>query len=199
MGRDKALLPIGGRTFLEHLASVLDGEVAPLIVVLGHHSEQIEKQVHLPPGTWILRNPSYHLGQLSSLHVALRSLAEQRVDAALVCLVDHPAVTKPVVKALLSRFEQSRSAILVPSWQGRRGHPVLFASGLFGELLAAPLDQGARVVIRRHAEQVEYLDVDEEGIVWDVDRPEDYAALQSRWTRSDGLSRADSPPPAEQS
>ena len=65
--------------------------------------------------------------------------------------------------------------------QGRRGHPVLFASRLFEELLEAPLDQGARWVVHRHVAELELVEVDEEGILWDIDRPEDYQALQSRW------------------
>lgn len=193
MGRDKALLPLGQHSFLEHLAAVLDGEVEPLVVVLGHHADQIEQQVRLPAAARILRNPDHQLGQLSSLHVALRSVAGRGVNGALVCLVDHPAVTKQVVRALLARFQQTHAAILIPAWRGRRGHPVLFSSRLFDELLHAPLDQGARWVVRRHAEEVETLDVGEEGIVWDVDRPEDYAALESRWA---ALSRAE-PEPAE--
>ena len=193
MGRDKALLPLGERSFLEHLAAVLDGEVEPLVVVLGHHADQIEQQVRLPPAARILRNPDHQLGQLSSLHVALRYVAGRGVDGALVCLVDHPAVTKQVVRALVARFQQTRAMILIPTWRGRRGHPALFSSRLFDELLNAPLDQGARFVIRRHTEEVETVDVGEEGIIWDVDRPEDYIALQSRWA---SLSRAE-PEPAE--
>ncbi|MBI3934151.1 MAG: nucleotidyltransferase family protein [Acidobacteria bacterium] len=192
MGRDKALLPLGGQTFLEHLAKVLDGEVAPLVVVLGHHAAEIEQQVRLPSSVRILRNPDYHLGQLSSLHVALRGLAGLGVEGALVCLVDHPAITKQVVGAVVGRFQKSQANILIPTWQGRRGHPVLFSSRVFEELLAAPINQGARAVVRRHANEVEYVEVYEEGILWDVDRPEDYAALQSRWA---SLNRAKPAPP----
>ena len=181
MGRDKALLPLGEQTFLEHLAGLLDGEVEPLLVVLGHHADQIERQARLPAAAKVLHNPEYSLGQLSSLHVALRSLDQRQIDAVLVCLVDHPGITKQVLRALRTSFEQSRAMIMIPTWHGRRGHPVLFSSRLFQELLDAPLDQGARAVVRHHAQEVETVDVDEEGILWDVDRPEDYAALQSRW------------------
>jgi molybdenum cofactor cytidylyltransferase len=185
MGRDKALLPLtsqgSGQTFLEHLTEILDGEVSPLVIVLGHHADEIQKHIQLPPAARILRNPDYGMGQLSSLRVALQGLRGQDVAGALVCLVDHPALTKQVVRALLARFRQSTASILVPTFQGRRGHPVLFASRLFGELQDAPLDQGARWVVHRHPAEVELVEVDEEGILWDVDRPEDYDALKSRW------------------
>jgi molybdenum cofactor cytidylyltransferase len=180
------LLPFGKETFLEHIAGVLDGEADPVIVVLGHHADEIERELRLPPSATILRNPGYQQGQLSSLHIALRYLADCTVSAALVCLVDHPGLTKPVVRALLETWSQLPSGIVIPTWQGRRGHPVLFSSKLFSELLAAPLDQGARVVVKAHAQEVKEVPVEEQGVTWDIDRPEDYAALLERWRVSSG-------------
>jgi len=196
MGRDKALLRLGERTFLEHLAATLDGEVDPLLVVLGHHASEISRQARLPRAAEILRNPDYHLGQLSSLHVALRQLAGRSVQGVLVCLVDHPAVTKQVVRALKNSLLQSKALIAIPTWRGRRGHPVLFSHRLFQELLEAPMEQGARAIVHKHTEEVALVEIEEEGILWDVDRLEDYAALQSRWT---SLSRAASEPSGERS
>jgi molybdenum cofactor cytidylyltransferase len=181
MGRDKALLPFASSTFIEHLAATLDGEVAPLIVVLGHHANEIEQKVHLPWAARVIRNPDYPLGQLSSLHAALRSIENSAdVEGALVCLVDHPGVSKEVVQAMLQSFRDSPAAVVIPTWLGRRGHPVLFARSLFQELLAAPLSEGARAVVHHHGGEVRYLKVDEEGITWDIDRPEDYKALCKR-------------------
>ena len=181
MGRDKALLPLGQRSFLEHLAFALVGEVSPLLVILGHHAGEIQQQVRLPSSARIVHNPNYKDGQISSLQTALRSLGTQPVAGALMCLVDHPAVTKGVVHALLRQFQQTPAAILLPTYKGRRGHPVLFAARLFDELLSAPLAEGARAVVRAHEHEIESVAVDEEGILWDVDRPEDYEAIQQRW------------------
>ena len=186
MGRDKALLPLGRETFLKHLAEVLRGEVSPLLLVLGHHAEEIEQQIVAGPDVRILRNPDYPLGQLSSLRVALRALGSHPVAGALVCLVDHPAITKKVVRSLLERFGKSASRVLIPTYQGRRGHPVLFASSLFPELLEAPLEEGARYVVRRHAAEVELVESDEEGVVLDVDFPADYEVLLERWKHLTG-------------
>jgi len=117
------------------------------------------------------------------------------VAGALVCLVDHPAVTKAVVRTLLDRFEKQPSSILIPTCRGRRGHPVLFPARLFPELLAAPLDEGARAVVRHHAEEVELVETGEEGILLDVDRQADYEALLERWSH---LTGQDNPPSGEQ-
>jgi molybdenum cofactor cytidylyltransferase len=180
MGRDKALLPLGPQTFIEHIAAVLSGEVEPLLVVLGYHAAEIQRQAQLPQECRVLQNPDYRSGQLSSLKVAVRALASEQVSGALICLVDHPAVSKAVVHTLLDRFRKTNAAILVPTFEGRRGHPVLFVSRLFEELEAAPLDEGARWVVHRHAAEVELVAVDEEGILWDVDRPEDYEAFERK-------------------
>jgi molybdenum cofactor cytidylyltransferase len=184
MGRDKALLRLGSETFLERIASVLDGEVSPLVVVLGHHADAIAENARLPASAHLLNNPDYRSGQLSSLHVALRYLEITGAAGALVSLVDHPGISRQVVRALLARFSTSRAGVLIPTYNGRRGHPVVFASRLFEELLAAPLDQGARVVVHAHADEVETVPVEDPGVLWDVDRPEDYEALLQRWKDS---------------
>ncbi|MBI4460480.1 MAG: nucleotidyltransferase family protein [Acidobacteria bacterium] len=178
MGSDKALLPLGGQTFLSHLIQVLRGEVSPLVVVLGHNAKTIA-QTMTAPDIAILPNPDYPLGQLSSLQVALRHLQDQSVSGALVCLVDHPAVSKKVVRALVAGFQKSSAPIIIPTYQGRRGHPVLFSRSLFADLLEAPLEEGARAVVRRHENKIEFVPVDDPGILLDVDLPADYAALQA--------------------
>lgn len=185
MGRDKALLPVGDESFLEHLIHIMRGVVSPLVVVLGHHAEDIERQIMSRRGRdahelVILQNPDYALGQLSSLQVALRHLMACPVSAAVMALVDHPAITADVVRLLLSRFRGSGAPVLIPTYEGRRGHPVLFARRLFQELLDAPLDQGARFVVHQHAAEVELVETDEEGILWDIDFPADYERLMTK-------------------
>ena len=186
MGRDKALLPLGRETFLEHLIEVLRGEVRPLLVVLGYHAEEIAARLAPFTDVEIVRNPNYKLGQLSSLQAALRAPASGPVAGALVCLVDHPAITKEVVRAVLARFERHPTRIIIPTCRGHRGHPVLFPSRLFEELLDAPLEEGARAVVRRHAAEVELVETGEEGILLDVDRPADYEALLERSSQRTG-------------
>ena len=194
MGRDKALLPlrpglpsdawakVGRPSFLEHLMEVLRGEVSPLLIVLGHHATEIEGQIVPTGGAVILRNPNYPLGQLSSLHVALRYLESRPADGILVCLVDHPAITRKVVRLLLERFEKTRAPIVIPTVGGRRGHPILFARSLFQELLDAPIEEGARFVVRRHADKVDLVETGEEGILLDLDLPDDYERFLKKGT-----------------
>lgn len=186
MGHDKALLPLGERTFLSHLIGVLQGEVSPLLVVLGYHAEQVAQSITAAPEVLVLRNPNYPLGQLSSLQVALWHLENQSVAGVLVGLVDHPAVSKKVVRELVERFRKSEAPVVIPTCNGRRGHPVLFSRSIFPELLKAPLEEGARSVVRQHGGEIEFVEVNEAGILWDVDVPADYQALLAQWAALTG-------------
>jgi len=180
MGFPKALLPYQGSTFLERLAGLLAPRVSPLIVVLGHDAERISGAVKLPAGTQVLVNCDYRLGQLSSLQTAIRTLQHGRgsvydVAGLLLAPVDHPCVAEQTIVALLRVFASEKPTVAAPTHGGQRGHPVIFSSRLFDELLAAPLDQGARTVVHRHP--VREVPVDDAGILADIDDPEIYRRL----------------------
>jgi molybdenum cofactor cytidylyltransferase len=125
-------------------------------------------------------NERYQLGQLSSFVAGLNTLDES-VDAVLLCLADHPFVTSELIDELILGFEASAAPIVVPVYERRRGHPVLFAARLIPELLDAPLDQGARVVVRAHADEILEVATDEAGILADVDTPEEYERWRTRY------------------
>jgi molybdenum cofactor cytidylyltransferase len=177
MGRDKALLPYRGRTFLETIIARLDeAGVSSIRVVLGYHAEAIRAAV-APARVRVVVNPDYQRGQTSSLQVGLRTLAEERVDGVLLALVDHPAVASETLRALIATFTESRSPVVIPIHQGRRGHPVVIARALFGEILALAEGEGANTVIRRHRAATRFVDVADPGILLDVDDPETYQTM----------------------
>ncbi len=142
--------------------------------MLGHNAVDLRQRIeHLP--VEILVNPDYQLGQLSSLQVAVRRLqAENDCDGMLVHLVDHPYIERSLVDEMVRRFYESKKFIVVPSCGGKRGHPVIFSRALFGELLGAPMDQGAKAVVNAHREDTLEIATDYEGIAVDIDTPEIY-------------------------
>jgi CTP:molybdopterin cytidylyltransferase MocA len=167
MGEDKALLDWQGRSFLEHLISALKrAGVEPLRVVLGGNAEGVQRRVKFGPGEVVV-NRDWQRGMLSSLVAALDSLPRD-VDAAVLCLVDHPCVSSRLIRTLIERHGQTGRFIVQPTYQGRRGHPVLFAASLFDELRAAPPDVGARHVVYQHAADLLEVPTDEEGIVLNI-------------------------------
>jgi molybdenum cofactor cytidylyltransferase len=174
MGRPKALLPIGATSFVEWIVTSLrKTTIEKIVIVLGHNVAEIEAKIrHLP--VTILVNRDHAQGQLSSLIVALRALEKENVDGILLHLVDHPFLNPELVNLMIERFYESKKLIVVPTYKGRRGHPVIFSSRLFGELLSAPLDQGAKSVVRAHAADTLEIETDDEGITYDIDTPEEY-------------------------
>jgi molybdenum cofactor cytidylyltransferase len=170
MGSPKALLPYRGRTFLDHLLEVsAHPQIGERRVVLGSHAEAIRAAVALLDSEIVL-NTGWEKGQLSSIHAAIRSLP-QDLDGMILFLVDHPLVSSALVETLIGRFyanAQARGAIVLPTYNGKRGHPVIFGTSLFAELLAAPLEQGARTVVWAHASEVVEVPTTEAGCVMNV-------------------------------
>jgi molybdenum cofactor cytidylyltransferase len=175
MGQPKALLPITGQTFIEKIVSALkQTKVARVVVVLGHNADQMKRSIeHLP--VEILLNPDYKLGQLSSLQVAVRYLENSaECDAMLLHLVDHPYIDVGLVETMIERFYQSGKLIVVPRHGEKRGHPVILSRKLFGELIGAPLDQGAKAVVNAHRGETLEIDTPDVGVTLDIDTPELY-------------------------
>ena len=175
MGRPKALLPIEGETFIGRIVGSLKRtQVGKILVVLGHNADQLAAAIGALP-VEILINPNYQLGQLSSLQVAVRTLLpDPDCDGMLVHLVDHPYIDASLVNRMIRQFYESKKDIVVPRCRGKRGHPVLFSRRLFGALLDAPMDQGAKAVVNAHGDATLEMETDEEGITVDIDTPELY-------------------------
>jgi len=190
MGTAKAVLDFDGRSFLAHALAALDeGGVDARVVVAGPAPASVIAA--LPAGdddVTVVQNLTPDRGQVSSLKVGLAHVSATWPDAtlAVVTLVDHPAVRPSTVAALLGAARGPEAhAIVVPAYGGRRGHPVVFASTVWAELLAADDALGARVVVRADAGRVRIVEVDDGGILIDVDTPADLQDLRTT-RRADG-------------
>ena len=184
MGSPKALLPISGVPFIEEIVRALKGtKIDRIIVVLGHHAEEIQKRIAHLPVTFVV-NRDYAKGQLSSLIVAIRSLAAEKttekIDGVLVHLVDHPFISPALVDHMIDRFYETKKLIVIPRCRGRRGHPVIFSSRLFPELLSAPLEKGAKVIVHAHRDETLEIETDFAGVTIDIDTPEEYRQYLGR-------------------
>jgi molybdenum cofactor cytidylyltransferase len=176
MGSPKALLDYRGESFIGRLARVLSGECDPVIVVLGHDAAKI--RASLSRRVTLVTNPDPERGQLSSLQTALTAVPAA-AGGFLFTPVDCPAVEPETVSLLTNTFSRRDPATLlvIPRHDGRRGHPVCAARPLIPELLALPATGQAREVIRRHVAQTQYVDVDDAGVLADIDDPEAYRRL----------------------
>jgi molybdenum cofactor cytidylyltransferase len=178
MGFPKALLRYRDETFLDTLIGLFAARCRPVIVVLGAHNDRIRERT-IRPANFVI-NPDYQRGQTSSMQCGLRAVPPD-AEGVLFTLVDHPAVAPATLDALLAEPTPQVSGayplLRVPRHAGRRGHPIWFSRDLIAEFLALPENGAAREVVRSHAEQTEFLDVDDAGILADIDDAAAYGRL----------------------
>jgi len=172
MGRPKALLSAGDRSFVEAaIGCLIEGGCSEVIVVVNEGEAELMDLAARAGGvlTW---GAGPDTEQIDSLIAGVKALPPE-VEAAVVLPVDHPRVKPQTVAAMIRAFAASHPPIIQLRHQGRHGHPVLFAAPLFDEL-KGDLPEGARTVIDRHRAAVHELDVDDPGILLDVDTPDVY-------------------------
>jgi CTP:molybdopterin cytidylyltransferase MocA len=173
MGAPKALLRAGDRTFIRRLLDTLrEAGVHDAVVVVRPDADAILEEIAAARFGRAVVNPDPARGQLSSLVTGLDTIDEPRVVAALVTLVDVPLVASATVAALIARAPRSSAGIVRATYRHRHGHPVVFKRELFDVLRRADPAAGAKSVLRAHA--IEDVDVDDPGVVEDVDTPDDY-------------------------
>jgi molybdenum cofactor cytidylyltransferase len=171
MGSPKALLPYQGRPFLEHLLNVTKHpKIGVRRVVLGAHAESIAGAVKLAADEVVI-NGDWETGQLSSIQAAIRSLPAG-THGLILCLIDHPLISAVLVSDLIEEFYQTGMKIILPVFEGKRGHPVIFSAALYDELLRAPADKGARAVVWAHLNDVAAVPTTEQGCVLNLNDPD---------------------------
>jgi len=179
MGSPKSLLKIGEKTFLQYIVDVLhSARILDIVIVLGAEAEKIQPTLSWFDGKIVVNN-DWQKGQLTSIITGINSLDmtmtdPEEINGAMICPVDHPLISQSILVNLLQEFWRAHKKIVVPTYKGRRGHPVIFGKELFDELRNAPLDVGARSVVHKHPEQVHEVALEEEGILINIDTQEDY-------------------------
>ena len=173
MGKPKQLMPLGKSTLLEQAVdNLLDSSVNETIVVVGHQSEEITKTIATRP-VKIVINPDYREGMSTSIIAGLM-LADPRSQAVMLALGDQPLVASRTINQLIDAFNSHNKCIAVPTYQGRRGHPIIFDIKYKAELFKLKGDIGGREIIRNHSKDVLKVAVDSESVVSDIDTQEDY-------------------------
>jgi CTP:molybdopterin cytidylyltransferase MocA len=178
MGRPKPLLPVGDRpSVVRCIEALRHAGVAEVVVVVakGGVGDAVARAVtHL--GATIATNPDAGSDMAGSIRVALAA-ADPSASGVLVALCDHPLVAPGTVSVLRAEHTLHPDAILVPVYEGRKGHPTLFPRAILEEIAALPT---LRDVVRKDPARVREIDVRDEGVVLEMDTPEEYARLLSR-------------------
>ena len=173
MGVDKLSLPWRRKTVLEHcFETLLQSEVQEIVVVLGPRNKRVKKRFQ-GKKTKVVVNPYSKRGMSTSIRKGLQAIHPGSAGI-LIALGDQPFLKTGTINALVHAFDRREEGIIIPSFRGRMGHPVIFHKRYRKELLNLRGDVGGRMVVDRHPEEVKVVPVKSEGVVKDVDTWQDY-------------------------
>ena len=171
MGKPKAFLEWNGSTFIETICFNLSKLNLLQIVLVSSISIDIKRQLKPTKNIDWTKNPHPEDGMLSSFRCGLRKLKSKNTNVML-CLIDHPAVEQETYKKLCDNAKKDK--IVIPIYKGRRGHPVIFGADFICELLEKECPEGAKTIVKSHPESVLEIEVDDKGILMDIDTPKEY-------------------------
>lgn len=180
MGESKQLLHVGEQTVLERtLGNVRGAGVDEIVLVLGFSAEIIRQRLPAPllVGLKVVINHDFAQGMASSLREGLSAVSPQ-MDAALIVLADQPFVRPETLDRIIERYRCSDAEIVIPLLRGSRGNPVLLNRSIFPEVMALDGDTGCRAIFGSHADGIVELDVDDAGVLLDIDSKDDYERLR---------------------
>jgi molybdenum cofactor cytidylyltransferase len=185
MGEPKQLLRLGESTVLgETIENIQGAGLDEIVLVLGSFAETIRRQLPASSfeGLKVVVNQAYGEGMASSLREGISAL-HSKVDAALIVLADQPFIRPETFRLIVDRYRGSDAQIVIPTYKGFRGNPVLLDRSVFPEIMALDGDIGCRAIFGSHLEGIVKVEVEDVGILLDIDNKADYERLQ-RFGRS---------------
>jgi len=179
MGSCKQLLDLGGKTVLARcLTTLLSGGVQDIIVVVGLHGGKVSAAAwRFPVQIAVNDDPA---GDMASSVLTGRRALAARSSGVIVALCDYPLVTSRTIAQLVSAHNSDQASILIPCYDGQKGHPTLFPAACLAELTAACT---LRDIVHRDSGRVRLLEVDDPGILLDMDTPEEYFLIKKQFEK----------------
>jgi CTP:molybdopterin cytidylyltransferase MocA len=173
MGQSKQLLPFGDKTMLECVIDALQTpHVDEIRVVLGYKADEIAATI-AHTSCKIVKNDRWQRGMFTSMQAGLRKLPK-KTKIVMIAICDQPRLKRGTVETLMEEFERKRHKILIPSYNGRQGHPPLLRAEYAKEILAMDESMTLKHFYAEHADDIERLVVEDEGVLIDIDDRETY-------------------------
>ncbi len=195
-GRHKLLLPLHDRPVLAHvLDAVLASQARPIVLLLGHQAKQVRAHIAsyaTHPDLNIIENTDYLQGMSTSMRLGIQTLqsydytksTESEIDSALVLLGDQPLITAQDIDTFIATYRTTGKRIVAPTYEGKRGNPILFDASLFPELLKVTGDEGGRSVLERHRDEIATVEMGNPLANIDVDTWDAYQLAVQAWERN---------------
>ena len=176
---NKLTLSVNGIPLLERTVRILlQARLREVVVVVGHEQHSVRRMLAGLPVS-IVSNDRYQEGQMTSVYCGMQAL-QQPCDGVMVCLSDQPLLEPRDINLLVDSFLSKPTAVLVPTYQGQRGNPIILASQHRADILNGERNLGCKRFIEKNPDLVTTLEFDNDHVVFDLDTPEDYARLQTR-------------------
>ncbi len=180
MHQNKLLLPLYDKTVIENtILNLLQVPVDGISVVLGNEKERVRRQLESYPVKFI-ENPCYARGMSTSVREGVKEVSRGEADAVLILPGDMPFVQPETVKRLIRVFYDGEGSIVFPLFNGKRGHPVLFGKEIYPQFMDISGDMGGREILKRNADRICPVLVDDPGVFIDIDCRDDYDRVLSR-------------------
>ena len=173
MGKPKQLLPWGNSVILQQVIdNASASRLRKILLVLGSHADEIEGKIKVSSKTRIVVNRDFKEGMSSSVKCGIKN-APVEAEAYMLLLGDQPFIGPDIINHLVDRYQTGKYGIIIPVYNGKRGHPVIFDAKHKQELLGIG-DGGAKIVVDNHADDVLAVSLDSPEILADIDTPQDY-------------------------
>ena len=168
---NKLLLPYKNARIIDHSVDSLlaSQKINELIVVV---RPDLEMNLTPHPKMKIVENSHYQQGMSTSLKLGIQATSND-IDAYILALADMPDITTTIIDKIIQAFEESKKLITVPRYNGKNGHPVIINKQLKEILLSQKGDVGARYIIQRYHNQINWLDLNEPSVIFDLDTLDD--------------------------
>jgi molybdenum cofactor cytidylyltransferase len=179
MGEFKQLLTLDGKTFVARCVdNLLASRADEVVIVTGHRDADVRRALGNRPVRFA-HNDDYHAGMSTSIKRGVQALSGE-ARAYLIALVDQPQISTKIINRVIDAHETAQPLIVIPTYSGRKGHPIILDMQLKDEILAMDTAQGLRQVVHAHASDILRVEVADEAVLVDCDYPEDYARLLQR-------------------
>lgn len=179
MGSNKLLLTLGNKTLIEHaVRNALDSSIDEVIVVVGHQAERVKDVVPELDRVMLVNNPSYKDGMSSSIRSGLAKVSRSS-EAVVILLADQPFVNSRIINALIDKFKDSGVDIVASRYMGEPRNPMLFSRSLFPAIARLEGDRGARDLAVAGEWKVEFVDLDIDDYLRDLDTPADVQSART--------------------
>jgi molybdenum cofactor cytidylyltransferase len=178
MGQFKQLLQLGEKSFVEHcVENLLASRVGEIIIVTGHRESEVRAALATSAVRFV-HNRDYRTGMASSIKCGVRAVPDNS-KACLISLVDQPQIGPSVIDQLIDVYENARPRIIIPTFDGKGGHPIILDLSLKQEILEMDQSVGLRQVISVHSSEIARVEVFSHDVVEDCDLPEDYERIRN--------------------